>query len=403
MTYNSVHDLPSFVELSNQLNALKLVSIFLPPDERTKLKQLEAQIKELGDTVDNFYTLLGDRHWIFHDSLNVEKVRGILAHNTSAEDAERQFIALYTDPEFLDFAIMRCNRFEALRKRMRLIEKARDDYFAERYYACIFLLLSVADGFVNELDSEHRGLHTRSEEELGAWDSPISHHKGIANVHRTFLKTISVTRTEPVYELYRNGIMHGTVLDFDNIVVASKAWNMLFAVVDWATAKKKAEMPKPPQKSFRETIHQMIETEKDKKLLGEWSSYVLHAGEPGFEDDPAFVACTAYLAAWKAKNYGKMSKFLSNMVVAYHRENAMPKRVSDDYKPHALEEFEVLSLNHETASVCNIEVKTKIASRKEHIATLRWLYEDKNGKVTLLSKGDGEWKLLTWGVAFFLN
>jgi hypothetical protein len=94
---------------------------------------------------------------------------------------------LYNDPEYLRFAIMRCNGFEALLKRKHLIEKAREDYFAGRYYSCIYLLLSIADGFVNEFEREHRGLHTRTSEELSAWDSPISHHKGIGSVHRIFV------------------------------------------------------------------------------------------------------------------------------------------------------------------------------------------------------------------------
>ncbi len=135
----------------------------MPKNQRDQIKELEAKLKELADTVDGFYALLGDQHWIFHDSLNVEKVRTILANNTGVEDAECQFIALYNDPEFLRFALMRCSSFEALRKRRNLIEKAQEDYFAGRYYACIFLLLSIADGFVNELEREHRGLHTRTE------------------------------------------------------------------------------------------------------------------------------------------------------------------------------------------------------------------------------------------------
>jgi hypothetical protein len=69
----------------------------------------------MGDTVDDIYRLLWDRHWIFHDNLNLENVRTILMHNQGVEDAERQFIALYNDPEFLRFAIMLWNGFEALR------------------------------------------------------------------------------------------------------------------------------------------------------------------------------------------------------------------------------------------------------------------------------------------------
>jgi len=402
MAYDSAHDLPSFVELSNQLKGLKLLRFLLPKNQRDELKKLPAQIKEMGDTIDDFYKLLGDRHWIFHDLLNLEKVRTILMHNKGVEDAERQFIALYNDPEFLRFAIMRCNGFEALRKRMHLVEKARDDYFAGRYYACIYLLLSIADGFVNEFEREHRGLHTRTSEELSVWDSPISLHKGIGSVHRIFLKQISATITEPVEELYRNGIMHGTVLDFDNIIVATKAWNMLFAVMDWATAKTKAEAPKPPEKNRKEVIKQIIENDKDKKLLEAWSSYVLRKGKADFEKDSAFVACTDYLEAWKRKDYGTMSKYLSSLIASSYG-NAMPKIVREDYAAYALERFDVVALNHTAAAVCEIEVKIKVADKEERTATLRWVYEGKEGEHTILPKGNGEWRLMSRGVTTFLN
>lgn len=191
-------------------------------------------------------------------------------------------------------------------------------------------MLSIADGFVNELESVHRGLHTRTSEEMSAWDSAISHHKGIGSVQRVVFKTISVTITEPVVELYRHGIMHGTVLNFDNITVATKAWNLLFAVMDWATAKAKGEAPKPPPKTLMESLKSIAETNKDKKLLAAWSPYMLRKGDAGFEIDAAFVACTDYLEAGKKKNYGKMSQCLANLVVKGHG-NAMPKMVRDDY------------------------------------------------------------------------
>lgn len=38
------------------------------------------------------------------------------------------------------------------------------------------------------------------------------------------------------YSVFRHGIMHGMVTNFDNEVVASKAWCMLFAVCDWVDA-----------------------------------------------------------------------------------------------------------------------------------------------------------------------
>ena len=51
------------------------------------------------------------------------------------------------------------------------------------------------------------------------------------------MKSIRARMDEPVCEVYRHGIMHGMVTDYDNDVVASKAWCMLFAVGDWVDAE----------------------------------------------------------------------------------------------------------------------------------------------------------------------
>lgn len=126
--------------------------------------------------------------------------------------------------------------------------------------------------------------------------------------------------------------MHGTVLNFDNITVATKAWNMLFAVMDWATAKTKAETPKPPEKGWGAVIRQIVENANDKKLLDGWAPYTLTKTDAGFEEDLAFIACTDYLEAWKARNYGKISKHLSRLV-AHNHGNALPNSCATTTHP----------------------------------------------------------------------
>ncbi|MFE4492425.1 hypothetical protein ACFRKD_08185 [Streptomyces niveus] len=64
---------------------------------------------------------------------------------------------------------------------------------------------------------------------------------GSAHRPQDIHKGRSATREEPVYELYRNGIVHGSILNYDNITVATKAFNRLLAVADWAVARGKEE------------------------------------------------------------------------------------------------------------------------------------------------------------------
>jgi hypothetical protein len=53
----------------------------------------------------------------------------------------------------------------------------------------VLTLLSVMDGFVNDVDhGERRGLHARDADEMGAWDSVVGHHMGLTHAHLSFTK-----------------------------------------------------------------------------------------------------------------------------------------------------------------------------------------------------------------------
>lgn len=74
--------------------------------------------------------------------------------------------------------------------------------------------------------------------------------------------------------------------------------------------------------------------------------------------------------------------------------------------PHFMSASRILALvalDHTAAAVCQIEAKIKVANKEAQTVTLRWLYEGTDGKVTMLPKGDGEWKLVRWGVFTFLS
>ena len=46
---------------------------------------------------------------------------------------------------------------------------------------------------------------------------------GLGHAQQTFRRRFGATRDEPVQDLFRNGIVHGTLLNYDNVVVATKA------------------------------------------------------------------------------------------------------------------------------------------------------------------------------------
>lgn len=173
MPYGSARDLPTFIEMEQQLNDMGLLGFLLPEKDRQLLKDLSAQLDHLSTTVDSFYDLLGSRNWVFHDDPNVNDMATLAAtHANDAEAAEGAFIAWYQDDNHLPFMVRRLHAHEGLRARMDLLRLALEDYESERYYAVVQVLLSVMDGFVNDLTPANRkGLHAR---EARTWTPGIA-------------------------------------------------------------------------------------------------------------------------------------------------------------------------------------------------------------------------------------
>ena len=221
------------------MSGLKWLGRLLRNDEARKIaREVREELDGLVSLVDDFYCLPGDRNWVFSDALNLEGTRA-LAGKPTPEEAERELIEYLKEEEVLHRMITRMSRFLDMRPRIPLLEKAEQDHLQGRYYSSVLVTITVMDGFVdNTFRSEGRkGLHARESEELPAGDCAATVWDGPPSVQKVFMKLIRARMNEPVCEVYRHGIMHGMVTDYDNDVVASKAWCMLFAVGDWVDAE----------------------------------------------------------------------------------------------------------------------------------------------------------------------
>lgn len=382
-----------------QIEGMKLLTRFVARDERAKVVELEAQVRELTDTIDKFYAVLGARHWIFHDDLNLEKVKPLAT--LDAEAAEQAFIEVYRDPDALRFMVMRLNGLPAMRSRMDLIEKARIDYQEDRFYATVLVLITVMDGFVNDLEpARRRGLHTRDADELAAWDSVVGHHMGLTNAHSTFTKSTSKTSSEPLFELQRHGIVHGTLLNYDNVIVATKAWNRLFAVADWARSIQKKNEPPKPKPTWRELLLQISRTANARRALAEWQPKTLGPDDPAFAREEVCKRAQEYLEAWKAKNYGAMASLISPSLAEGSRGKTAGV-VRTEFESWDLQDFLIMRADFEAAAVCEIDVELTLAGKTRH-ARMRWIREAADGGPAMPNE-DGTWFLYLWGPWAMLN
>jgi hypothetical protein len=382
-----------------QIRGMKALTRFIGRKHRKEILQIEQQIEEHVAVVDRFYELLADRHWIFHDRLSLEKVKAILG--LAPDEAEMAFIEIYRDAEWLRLTTMGLRRFPAMQSRMDLIEKAMDDYREGRYYACVLVLLTVMDGFVNDLDPGHRrGLHTREADELAAWDTVVGHHMGLTTAHGTFTKGTFKTSSEPLYELQRHGIIHGMLVNYDNVIVATKAWNRLFAVADWATSLERKSKPKEPEPSWGDVFRKIARNERVKKALDEWRPSRLEVSDPGFDDEEVCVRAKTYLDAWMRRNFGAMAKLISPQL-GEGTPNATAGRVREEFELWTLDYYTMVAADFEAAAVCEIDVELVMDGERKD-ARMRWIREDSEGGPAMPTE-PGTWYLYLWGPLAMLN
>ncbi|WP_147472604.1 hypothetical protein [Streptomyces triticirhizae] len=397
MSYRSARDLPSFLELDRQLKLLRL----LGKTSRGQAASIEMQIRELADTVDAFYELLGDKHWIFHDRLSLTAIRAVL--DTAGDDADRAeqlLIKHYHDPEQLRLMLLPLRKLPAMRRRGDLIDKARRDYFEGRFYSTVHVLLSVMDGFVNEFETVRRGLHARQPEGLHAWDSVVGHHLGLAHAHRTFTKGRGATREEPVLELYRNGIVHGSILNYDNITVATKAFNRLFAVADWAFARekeKKYQAEGPPTwstvcRQLKEAFGAIREQAEADRANREWTPAEYLPDSDDFRNHLLYQRTHELLSYWKRRNYGSLSDLLTHDL---HRKHGRSVRSETRraFEPFPLADFEIRAIRHDMAAAGTVVVTLVHSDAERVTAELRWVRENAEANPRP-EPMQGQWRLV---------
>jgi hypothetical protein len=169
------------------------------------------------------------------------------------------------------------------------------------------------------------------------------------------------TTSDQITIPYRNGILHGMDLGYDNKMVAAKAWAALFSVRDWAIKAEQGLLdPQPPENpiSWSQVIKQINENEVDKLKLQEWKPRVIKIGQDipatggpdDYEDLTPERTLALFLSKWKdAKpNYGTMADCI--LLNSRDNKNAMPARIRKIYNSKHLQSFEFTGIRDTAAA-----------------------------------------------------
>ena len=391
--YGSAHDLPSVQEMQQSIYGLSILTRFVARDQRPKLIETERQIRRLADLVDRFYDRLGSRNWIFHDTLDVSRVEEILDETDTPADAEERLVELYRDRDALKWKLLRLRSVNGLRERFHQIERARDHYDSGQFDSCVLHLIAVMDGFVSDFEPrERKGLASREPDDMVAWDSMVGHHMGLTNALTTFTKTIKKREDSEVFEIYRHGIMHGSIVKFNNVIVATKAWNMLFAVVDWAEATTRANAPVQRKPTFGETLQQLAENRRVRRELDAWRPTSYTRGDDGFQDHQLLRLTNTFLKAWRNSNFGALAALASRRIGRQKTRSKLAGELREVFDFCNLTEFEVDELEHRAPAIW-LTRGTAVMNGRRGTFECRWLLEDADGSSGFASDA-AEWRLV---------
>ena len=380
--------------MRRQIQGGKLLTRFIARNRRSELLAIEHQLDNLVAVVDRFYDRLGSRNWVFHESLDVSAVEAILYQAATCEEAELRFIEIYRDEDNLASWISQLYSVDGLQARAHQIERAREHYCADKFDSTALHLIAVMDGFVNDFEPDvRRDLTSRDPDAMTAWDSVVGHHLGLTSALKAYHKTIKKRVDDEVYELHRHGIVHGTITRFDNVVVATKAWNMLLAVVDWATATKKASQPESPKPALWGILRQTATLAKEKKMLEAWKRNRLSDSDAGFEVHEIYILTVDFLSAWRERNFGALTGFPSRR--SGKRESTpgqMAGQLREAFDGYDLSGFRVTELEN-TAPAIWLSRGEATVNDLPGTFECRWIIEEADGSLGYCSDS-ALWRLV---------
>ena len=344
--YGTAADLPKFKSTNEQLAALESLATPMRGGrnsiELQNIQQLRIQIERITQTVDQFYEVLGPRNWIFHERLPLDEVGQLLEESFDTEEAQRRFLSIYADHQRLERWVHGSWFRDALYPYQRQLRRALDQFRWEEFDSCALTLITVMDGYVQQVDGRV-GLHAQEPDGMGAWDSVVGHHMGLTHALKAYRRPIKRRRDEEVFELQRHGIVHGLIVNYDNRIVATKAWNMLLALVDWADAKEKEERAAEAEDrlSTTEVLEKANESDKRIARMKAWERRKIGSIEPLFGSLEAVQLTERFMRAWQSNNYGQIAALAHRMWYRDKTESWIAGEMRRNFSGKTLDQYEI--------------------------------------------------------------
>ena len=207
----------------------------------SSIKDVCQKTKDLNSIADEFNDIFSDHGWIATEDMSVNLMKqavGLYKKN-GLENAEEFFCNCFDD----DYFSLHCHRMNVLyvwgKNRDRLLRLAYKDHKQGRYHASIPVVLALIDGL--SFDTSKATFYNNKKNSLIIENSVAAHESGLNRLSESMNKNRSKTQNNPLDFPYRNGILHGRELAYDNKLVSTKCFYILLAMRSWALECQKVE------------------------------------------------------------------------------------------------------------------------------------------------------------------
>lgn len=405
----SLKELDNAFKIAKTISKIPLIKHISPRihDALSEFLEGESQFSKLKETPDNFNDIFSKLGWVAYESISLDVMAtAVDLYTTEGKDVAENYLADTYDEDTIRIELMRFSGHKHFEKRLRLLKLAEIDYLEGRYHACVPLLLSLLDGVVD--DTSGRVGFFAQGSDLVVQDSIAAHETGLTVLAEIMTKTRRKTDEDPCSIPYRNGILHGKDLAFDNKIVAAKCWAAFFATRNWAESyeKLKNEPEVEEEYGLKEYLADRVATKKIQDAIAAWRprnmvdlDYLPSCGgSSSLPENTPEHAVAQLLEYWQKQSF----QLICNMFV-YPRKAVQAK---NDYGGNAPISFKVLSVEDTAPVITKVQVEISFQKENKTINEKGLIitnYLDSEGNPLVRSDPDGKWKVMEGSLYNLVN
>lgn len=276
---------PSIEHFYNQTRRFKLIgSLF---GKGVEAKKINSDLRELIISIKKYNDIFSDKGWIAYDSINADFIKRVneIFDANGYKDAEKEIIEYYTNKE--NNFIINTYSIEEFRIRRNNLERAFENHYNGNYLESVVLFLTAIDGAVNDF-TKNKGFFAEGTN-VEAWYCLVGANDGLKKLQKLYNVWRNKTNTNPIYYPYRNEILHGRDLNYEN--ASCKCVVLLMSVCDWMKNKNSENSRKEKYNkeinplSITESIKKYSKVMDDRKIIESWKRKDIKVGDYGVSID----------------------------------------------------------------------------------------------------------------------